>query len=95
MRCQGRPFLTLRNDLSLKPKMVVTLRFLNSKVRCGQFAQFYATCPMCAKRNSQGLKALYDKYKDNPDFVIVCITVGPRYRWGRADEVLCRGSGRG
>ncbi|MEJ6778249.1 MAG: SCO family protein, partial [Akkermansiaceae bacterium] len=41
------------------------------------FAQFYASCPMCAKRNSQGLKDLYEKYKGNPDFVLVCITVNP------------------
>jgi protein SCO1/2 len=40
-------------------------------------AQFYASCPMCAKRNSQGLKDLYEKYKGNPDFVLVCITVNP------------------
>ena len=32
---------------------------------------------MCLKRNDHGLTALYEKFKDNPDFVIVCVTVDP------------------
>jgi len=71
------PLLTLRNDLSLKHQDGRDVKIFELKGKVWAFAQFYATCPMCAKRNSQGLKALYDKYKDNPDFVIVCITVDP------------------
>lgn len=41
------------------------------------FAQFYAACPQCAKRNLQSLKALHDKHSADPDFRLVCITVTP------------------
>jgi protein SCO1/2 len=71
------PLLTLRNDLSLKHQDGRDIKISDLKGKVWAFAQFYATCPMCAKRNSQGLKALYEKYKDDPDFVIVCITVDP------------------
>jgi len=71
------PLLTLRNDLGLKHQDGRDVKISDLKGKVWAFAQFYATCPMCAKRNSQGLKALYDKYKDNPDFVVVCITVDP------------------
>ncbi len=71
------PLLTLRNDLSLKHQDGRDVKITELKGKVWAFAQFYATCPMCAKRNSQGLKALYEKYKNNPDFVIVCITVDP------------------
>ncbi|MGB2403651.1 MAG: SCO family protein [Akkermansiaceae bacterium] len=71
------PLLTLRNDLSLKHQDGRDIKISDLKGKVWAFAQFYATCPMCAKRNSQGLKALYDKYKGNPDFAVVCITVDP------------------
>ena len=71
------PLLTLRNDLSLKHQDGRDVKISELKGKVWAFAQFYATCPMCAKRNSQGLKSLYEKYKNNPDFVIVCITVDP------------------
>ena len=71
------PLLTLRNDLSLKHQDGRDVKISELEGKVWAFAQFYATCPMCAKRNSQGLKALYDRYKDNPDFVVVCITVDP------------------
>ena len=41
------------------------------------FAQFYAACPQCAKRNLQSLKGLHDKFADDPDFRLVCVTVAP------------------
>lgn len=41
------------------------------------FAQFYAACPQCAKRNLQSLKGLHDRFADNPDFRLVCVTVSP------------------
>jgi len=32
---------------------------------------------MCAKNNEQGVKTLYNAFKDRPDFQMVCITVDP------------------
>jgi protein SCO1/2 len=40
-------------------------------------AEFFAVCPHCAVRNGQELNALFDEYKDHPDFHIACISVDP------------------
>lgn len=40
-------------------------------------AEFFAVCPHCAQRNGAELRAIYDTFKDNPDFQIVCISVDP------------------
>lgn len=71
------PLLSLKKDLVLKRQDGRDVKISELKGKVWAFAQFYASCPMCAKRNSQGLKTLYDKYKDNPDFVVICITVDP------------------
>lgn len=41
------------------------------------FAQFYGSCPDCNSTNLAVLKELHDKYKGNPDFQIVTISVKP------------------
>lgn len=40
-------------------------------------AEFFAVCPQCAVRNGEELRKIYDEFKDNPDFHIVCISVDP------------------
>ncbi len=40
-------------------------------------AEFFAICPHCAQRNGAELRAIYDEFKANPDFQIVCISVDP------------------
>jgi cytochrome oxidase Cu insertion factor (SCO1/SenC/PrrC family) len=40
-------------------------------------AEFFAICPHCAQRNGAELRAIYDEFKSNPDFQIVCISVDP------------------
>lgn len=72
-----QPLLTLEKDLVLKRQDGQEVKMSDLKGKVWAFAQFYASCPMCAKRNAQGLKALYEKFKDHPDFVVVCITVNP------------------
>lgn len=71
------PLLSLKKDLVLKRQDGEEVRMSDLKGKVWAFAQFYATCPMCAQRNSQGLKKLYETFKDNPDFVLVCITINP------------------
>ncbi len=41
-------------------------------------AEFFAVCPHCAVRNGTELRAIYDKFKDHPDFHMVCISVDPK-----------------
>jgi protein SCO1 len=45
-------------------------------------AEFFAICPHCAVRNGTELRAIYDEFKDHPDFHLVCISVDPK-----ADDV--------
>ncbi len=40
-------------------------------------AEFFAICPHCAVRNGEELHKIFDEFKDNPDFHIVCISVDP------------------
>lgn len=41
-------------------------------------AEFFAVCPHCMMRNGAELHAIYDQFKDHPDFQIVCISVDPK-----------------
>lgn len=40
-------------------------------------AEFFAVCPHCAVRNGAELRQIYDAFKGDPDFHIVCISVDP------------------
>lgn len=40
-------------------------------------AEFFAVCPHCAMRNGAELRGIYDAFKDDPDFHIVCISIDP------------------
>lgn len=40
-------------------------------------AEFFAVCPHCAVRNGEELRKIYDEFKDDPDFQMVCISVDP------------------
>lgn len=41
-------------------------------------AEFFAVCPHCAQRNGVEMRAIYDEFRNNPDFQIVCISVDPQ-----------------
>ena len=71
------PLLTLEKDLTLTNQDGTEIHISDLKGKVWAFAQFYATCPMCAKRNGQGLKDLYQTFKGQSDFSLVCITVNP------------------
>ncbi|MGB0776275.1 MAG: SCO family protein, partial [Akkermansiaceae bacterium] len=71
------PLLTLKEDITLKNQDGEEVKISDLKGKVWAVAQFYASCPMCAERNDQGLKQLYEKFKDVPDFQLVCITVDP------------------
>lgn len=74
---ENEPYLVLEKDLNLTNQDGQAVKLSELRGKVWAFAQFYATCPMCAKRNAQGLKALYETFKDDPEFQLVCITVNP------------------
>lgn len=51
----------------------VTLQSLKGKVWV--FAQFYGSCPECNKVNFEILTDVYEKYKDDPNFQLVTVSV--------------------
>ena len=69
--------LTIENDMSLTNQAGEEVSVFDLTDKVWVFAQFFAKCPMCAERNYTDLKNIYLKYKDNPDFMIVCMTVDP------------------
>mgnify|MGYP005994501305 CR=1 FL=1 len=71
------PKLTLEKDITLTNQDGKQVKIFDLKGKVWAFAQFYAACPMCAVNNEQGIKALYNQFKDQPDFQVVCITVDP------------------
>ena len=72
-----QPGLVLEQDITLVKQDGKEVQLSELKGKVWAFAQFYATCPMCAKRNAQGLKQVYETFKNNPDFKLICITVNP------------------
>ncbi|NWK55336.1 SCO family protein [Verrucomicrobiaceae bacterium N1E253] len=73
----SEPGIVLSKDLTLTNQDGKEVKLSDLKGKVWAFAQFYATCPMCAKRNSQGLKQVYETFKGEPGFQLVCITVNP------------------
>jgi len=53
----------------------VSLFDLRGKV--WMLGQFFAVCPHCAVRNGTEMRAIYDEFRDHPDFHVVCVTVDP------------------
>lgn len=40
-------------------------------------AEFFAVCPHCAVRNGEELRKIYDAFKEDPYFHMVCISIDP------------------
>jgi cytochrome oxidase Cu insertion factor (SCO1/SenC/PrrC family) len=74
---KSEPMLTLEEDLVATNQEGEEVRFseLNDKVWI--VAEFFADCPMCAARNGDHLMKFYERFRDNPDFHIVCVSVDP------------------
>lgn len=62
-------------DLVKQDGEAVKISDLNDSVWVA--AQFFAVCPMCAERNGQRLLTLYNQFKDEPNFKVVCFSVDP------------------
>lgn len=67
----------LENDLEATNQAGEKVRLSELKDKVWIAAQFFAACPNCATRNGDHLAQLYQKYKDNPDFHVVCVSVDP------------------
>ncbi|MFU8894069.1 MAG: SCO family protein [Luteolibacter sp.] len=53
------------------------VRLFDLRGKVWLLGQFFAVCPHCAVRNGTEMRAIYDAFRDHPDFHVVCITVDP------------------
>ena len=68
---------TLESDLNLVKQDGASVKLSELKDKVWVAAQFFAVCPMCAERNGTRLLGVYDQFKENPNFKVVCFSVDP------------------
>ncbi|MDP0492107.1 MAG: SCO family protein [Verrucomicrobiota bacterium JB023] len=76
-RQEKSEFLTLEEDLVAVNQAGEEVRLSELEDKVWMLAEFFAECPMCAQRNADHLLKFYNKYKDHPDFHVVCVSVDP------------------
>lgn len=74
---KAETFFTIKNDFGGVNQAGKQVKLSDLKGKVWIVAEFFAVCPHCAVRNGQEMKSLFDKFKDHPDFHIVCISVDP------------------
>ena len=76
-REEKKEMVRLEKDLVATNQAGEEVRLSDLKDKVWIVAEFFAECPNCATRNGDHLKKLYEAYKDNPDFHVVCVSVDP------------------
>ncbi len=74
---KAETFFQIRKDFTGVNQAGQPVKLSDLKGKVWLVAEFFAVCPHCAVRNGQELKALFDEFKDHPDFHVVCISVDP------------------
>ena len=69
--------MSLERDLDLVKQDGGQVKISDLKDKVWIAAQFHAICPMCAQRNGTRLLQVYDRFKENPDFKVVCLSIDP------------------
>ena len=67
----------IAKDLTATNQTGTNVKLSDLKGKVWIVAEFFAVCPRCAVRNGEELRKIYDEFKGNPDFQIVCISVDP------------------
>ena len=67
----------IKNDLTAINQEGRSVRLTDLRGKIVLVAEFFAVCPNCAVRNGEELHKIYDEFKNDPDFHIVCISVDP------------------
>lgn len=76
-REQAETFFPIEEDIALTLQNGERTQLSEIRGEVTVLAQFFAVCPHCAVRNGVELKALRERFGDDPDFRIVCLTVDP------------------
>lgn len=67
----------IEKDLSATNQDGQKVKLSDLRGKVWLIAEFFAVCPNCAVRNGKALREVYDEFKNNPDFQVVCISVDP------------------
>ena len=76
-RANTTEWFEIGKDLEAVNQNGETVKLSDLRGKVWLVAEFFAVCPHCAVRNGQELRAIYDQFRDHPDFHVVCITVDP------------------
>jgi cytochrome oxidase Cu insertion factor (SCO1/SenC/PrrC family) len=68
---------TIEKDLVATNQAGEKVKLSDLRGKVWVVAEFFAVCPHCAVRNGTELRAIYDQFKNHPDFQVVCISVDP------------------
>ncbi|QTN31779.1 SCO family protein [Akkermansiaceae bacterium] len=67
----------IEKDLVATNQAGASVRLSDLRGKVWVVAEFFAICPHCAERNGAELRAIYDEFREHPDFHMVCISVDP------------------
>jgi len=73
-----KEWFPIERDLTAVNQAGETVKLSQLKGKVWLVAEFFAICPHCAMRNGAELRVIYDAFKANPDFQMVCISVDPK-----------------
>lgn len=72
-----KEMVRLQKDLVATNQDGETVRLSDLKDKVWIATEFFAACPNCAARNGDHLLEFYRRFKDRPDFHVVCVSVDP------------------
>jgi len=74
---ESEQFFQIEGDLEATNQDGETVKLSDLNEKVWVITQFFANCPLCAARNDQDLRKIYNEHKDDPNFHLVCVTVDP------------------
>ncbi len=76
-KTETKYWFPIEEDLAGTNQEGEEIKLSDLKGKVWLIANFFAVCPMCAQRNGEELTKIYQEFKGDPDFHIVCISVDP------------------
>ena len=75
---EEKKWFPIEKDLAATNQAGEQVKLSDLRGKVWVVAEFFAVCPHCAVRNGAELRGIYDEFKDDPDFHMVCISVDPQ-----------------
>lgn len=76
-KTETEEWFDIEKDLEAVDQAGAKVKLSDLRGKVWVVAEFFAVCPHCAVRNGAELRTIYDEFKSNPDFHMVCISVDP------------------